>query len=67
MVQLIGEWDCLVVRDDILMRWCLTNGSETFKLILSLEFRLQGLKGLNDDVGHSGRDRTIDLVRTLFY
>lgn len=67
MVQLLKEWDRLVIRDDVLMRRRLTAGSETFQLILPVEFRLQALKGLHDDVGHPGRDRTIDLVCSRFY
>ena len=32
-----------------------------------IEFRNQALKGLHDDVGHPGRDRTLYLVRSRFF
>lgn len=67
VVQLIKEWDRLVIRDNVLLRRRLTDGHETFQLILPAEFRNQALKGLHDDVGHPGRDRTLDLVRSRFY
>ena len=67
VVQLIREWDRLAIRDNVLLRRRLTDGYETFQLILPAEFRNQALKGLHDDVGHPGRDRTLDLVRSRFY
>ena len=51
----------------MLLRRRLTDGYETFQLILPAEFRNQALKGLHNDVGHPGRDRTLDLVRSQFY
>lgn len=67
VVQLIKEWGRLVVRDNVLMRRRLSDGDETFQLVLPAEFRHQALKGLHDDVGHPERDRTTDLVRSRFY
>ena len=66
-MQLIKEWDHLVIRDDDLTRWRLTDGRETFQLVLPAEFHLQALKDLHDDVSHPGRHRIIDLVRSWFY
>ena len=67
VVQLIREWDLLAIRDNVLLRGCLTDGHKTFQLILPAEFRNQALMGLHDDVGHPGRDRTLDLARSGFY
>ena len=67
VVQLIREWDRLSIRDNVLLRRRLTDGHETFQLILPAEFRNQALKGLHDDVGHPGRYRTLDLVCSRFY
>ena len=67
VVQLIREWDRLAIRDNVLLRQRLTDGHETFQLILPAEFRNQALRGLHDDVGHPGRDPTLDLVRSRFY
>ena len=49
------------------LRRRLTDGHETFQLILPAEFHNQALTGLHDDVGHPGRDLTLDLVRSQFY
>ena len=67
VVQLIREWDRLAIRDNVLLRQRLTDEHETFQLILPPEFRNQALRGLHDDVGHPGRDCTLDLVRSRFY
>ena len=67
VVQLIREWDRLAIRDNVLLCQCLTDGHEAFQLILPVGFRNQAVKGLHDDVGHPGRDRTLDLVRSGFY
>ena len=67
VAQLIREWDRLVIRDNVLLRQRLTDGHVTFQLILPAEFHNRALKGLHDDVGHPGRDRTLDLVRSRFY
>ena len=67
IVQLLIERDRLAIRDNVLLRQRLTDGHETFQLILPAEFRNQALKGLHDDVGQPGRDRTLDLVRCRFY
>lgn len=67
VVQLIKEWGRLVIRNNVLLRRRLTDGNETFQLVLPAEFCNQALRGLHDDVGHPGRDRTLDLVRSRFY
>lgn len=64
---MIKEWDCLVIRNNVLLRRRLTDGHDTFQLILPAEFCDQALRGLHDEVGHPGRDCTLDLVRSLFY
>ena len=50
-----------------LLRRRLTDRHETFQLILPAEFRNQAVKGLQDNVGHPGKDCTLDLVRSRFY
>lgn len=58
----LGVWDKLFLKDGVLS---LDRGK--FKQVV-LPSALKGmvLKGLHNDVGHLGRDRTLDLVRTLF-
>ena len=40
---------------------------EVYQLVLTEKYQKQVLKGLHDDMGHLGRDRTIDLVRNRFF
>ena len=35
--------------------------------MLPEEYRVQALKGIYDDMGHMGRDHTLDLARDRFY
>ena len=51
----------------MLLRQRLTDGHKAFQLILPAEFCNQALRGLPDDAGHPGRDRTLDLARSRFY
>ena len=67
IVQLIREWDLLVIRDTVLLRRRLTDGLQTVQLILPVGFLNQALKDLHDDNGHPGRDHTLDSVRSRFY
>ena len=39
----------------------------TMQLVLPIALRLQALKGSNDDLGHLGIERTLDLLRDQFY
>ena len=43
------------------------NGEEKHQLVLPKEFRSLALKGLHDDIGHMGRDKTLNLVRERFF
>jgi hypothetical protein len=38
------------------------NSETTYQLVLPVEYREMVLKGLHDDAGHQGRDRTLYLV-----
>ena len=57
----------LLFRDDILFRHRLIDGMEMFQLVLPSVMRPRVLRGLHDDMGHLGRDKTIDLVCQRFY
>jgi hypothetical protein len=43
------------------------NSETTYQLVLPVEYREMVLKGLHDDAGHQGRDRTLYLVTSRFY
>ena len=35
--------------------------------MLPEEYGVQALKGIHDDMGHMGHDRTLDLTRNMFF
>ncbi len=57
----------LVFRHGVLYRKRIVHGEETFQLVLPLSFRTQALAGVHDQVGHMGRDRTLDLLQCRFF
>ena len=65
----LKEWDKLCLRDGVLhrLRQDPDTGKEIYQLVLPESERQMALKGLHDDVGHLGRDRTLQLVRARFY
>ena len=64
---LLKERHRLVFRDDILFRHRLIDGMDVFQLVFPSAMRLRVLRGLQDDMEHLGRDKTIDLVCQRFY
>ncbi|KAJ8044512.1 hypothetical protein HOLleu_07281 [Holothuria leucospilota] len=65
---LARQWDKLVLRDGVLHRRVQdTQGECKLQLVLPACHREEAFKGLHDDVGHPGVDRTTDLVRSRFY
>jgi transposase InsO family protein len=65
--QLIREFDRLKFRRGVLYRVTETDDKEHWQLVLPRDYRAQALRGLHDDIGHLGRDKTLDLVRQRFY
>ena len=64
---LLREKRRLVIQDGIMYRTRHNDGEERLLLVLLKAIRSQALRGLHDEVGHLGRDRTLDLVRQRFY
>ena len=64
---LLSEKRHLVVKDGVLFRKRQVEGQERLQLVLPGVMRKRALRGLHDDVGHLGRDKTLDLVRHRFY
>ena len=56
----------LVVKEGILYRRRMVEGTEKLQLVLPAAMRTRVLQGLHDDVGHLGRDKTLDLLRARF-
>ena len=61
------NWSRLTMREGVLSRSREVEGSTTYQLVLPESERLTVMKGLHDDVGHLGRDRTLELVRSRFF
>ena len=60
-------WDRLCLRDGVLYRSRKEGEKVGYQLVLPQVERETALKGLHDDVGHLGRDRTLDLVQARFF
>ena len=65
----LREWDKLCMCDGVLYRTRIDpdSGSKLYQLVLPLSERETALTGLHDDIGHLGRERTLQLVRSRFY
>ena len=65
---LVRQWDKLVLRKGVLFRKSLgVDDKQRFQLVLPSAHRDEALRGIHDDVGHPGFDRTMDLARARFY
>ena len=51
----------------VLYHSTVVNGVDKLQLVLPAKFRETALRGLHDDTGHMGRDRTWTLLRDRFY
>ena len=65
----LKEWDKLCLKKGVLYRKRKDAESqeEVVQLVLPESERARALKGLHDDIGHLGRDRTLNLVRARFF
>jgi transposase InsO family protein len=57
----------LVLEKDVLYRRRETSDGPSLQLVLPTGKRKQALKGCHDDIGHLGRDKTLELMRDRFY
>ena len=60
-------WDKLILEGGVLFREREISGKKHKQLILPEIYRIQALQGLHDNMGHLGRDRTMDLVQSRFF
>ena len=65
--KLLYDWNTLIIRNGILYSVSNMNSETTYQLVLPVDYREVVLKGLHDDAGHQGRDRTLYLVKYRFY
>ena len=65
----LKEWDKLCLQKGVLYRKRKDTDTleEVVQLVLPESERARALKGLHDDIGHLGRDRTLNLVRARFF
>lgn len=65
--KLLQDRERLRVDHDVLFRRRLIDGEESFQLMLPKSLHQTALEGLHDDVGHFGKDKTLELVLQRFY
>ena len=61
------EWSKLEVIENVLYRKSTIDGNMVKQLVLPPRHRDLAFKGLHDDIGHQGRDKTLWLFRNRFY
>ena len=57
----------VVMKRGILFRKLMENEEEIEQLVLPTGYRNEVLKGLHNDVGHPGAERTMRLLRERFF
>ncbi len=63
----LRDWDKLFLKDDVLYKRARScNGEELNQLVLPTCKKKEVLRGLHNDLGHMGRDRTTELVKRRF-
>ncbi|XP_077865886.1 uncharacterized protein LOC144353134 [Saccoglossus kowalevskii] len=65
---MLKEWDHFLFRDGVLYRQRTdSNGQKHQQLVLSPEYCQVAMEGLHDKIGHLGKERGLDLLRSRFY
>ena len=65
--RLLYQWDRLVLHNSVLYRRVTIDQQDVTQLVIPFQWRDRVLRGLHDDVGHLGRDKTLETVRRRFY
>jgi transposase InsO family protein len=61
------ERDRLVLKSDVLYRRRENPDGTKYQLVLPSQYRNKAIHGCHDDVGHLGREKTLELVRDRFF
>jgi hypothetical protein len=65
--EFVRQTPKLVVKEGVLFRKATLDGREVHQLCVPKQLRQEILTELHDNMGHVGRDRTIDLIRSRVY
>ena len=66
-LPLLRQMDKLVVLDGALYRKCMLNDENVNQIVLPTSLQKEVLSALHNDMGHPGRDRTLQLIRQRFF
>jgi hypothetical protein len=67
VVKMWSQRDKLVVVKDLLFRQITSGEKKVKQLVVPSELRCRIMKGIHEDMGHPGRDKSIELARNRFY
>lgn len=65
--RLLRQWDRLLLKNGVLYRHIMIDQEDRDQLVVPVRWRDRILKGLHDDMGHLGRDKTLETIRHRFY
>ena len=63
----LRNWNRLCLKNGVLYRTRKDDTKTVYQLVLPRAQRDLAMMGLHDDIGHLGRDRTLELVRARFF
>ena len=64
--RLLYQWDRLVLHNSVLYRRVTIDQQDVTQLVIPFQWRDRILRGLHDDMGHLGRDKTLETVFRRF-
>ncbi|PJE78238.1 hypothetical protein CI610_02831 [invertebrate metagenome] len=64
---ILRDWKKFHLLDGVLYRTVSPEGQEVNQLVLPKKYHTMALKGVHDDVGHQGKEKTLWLARQRFY
>ena len=63
----LREWRKLHLKDNVLYRTAALDGQVVEQLVMPEGFRANALKGIHDDLGHQGKEKSLWLAKQRFY
>ena len=65
--KFLREWNKLHFRENILYRTATLDGQPVEQLVVPDAFKIKAMKGVHDEAGHQGKEKTLWLARQRFY